>query len=548
MTKDYFVQQPPMLLNPFDNDVVLQQVIKLFVPNKYHQSWFKVFQQFGEKILLEVEPLGNEAETTEPVLINYDAWGRRIDRVQVPSAWYKLKDFSSKNALVSDGYQREFGEYSRIYQFVKLFLFTPSSAIYTCPLAMTDGAARLLEVYGDNSLRNTYFQRYISTDPTEFYGSGQWMTEKTGGSDVSETETIAEFDGETWRLTGPKWFTSGITEDTAMTLAKIKEGHNIDDKVSLFVLEIYNDDGEPNNLTIDKLKDKLGTRALPTAELTLNGVPSKLIGERGRGVKQIATMLNITRVYNAISAVSYLQRALSYAEDYSSKRKAFGSLLKDLPLHSEILTETKSAYLGNLILTMWTVSLLGKTETGVASDQEEKLLRLLTPVTKLYTAKKSFAYISEMIEAIGGIGYLEDAGFPKLLRDAQVFTIWEGTTNVLSLDLLRVFRKEGNLNFWIDTVKPNILNSHDQDVISQFMEIEAALKSYLQTSSKFMQKNARNLSFEIARFSILSLLFENKDDLSELEDIEEYLQFWITPSPEFHRLTSQKRRILVSAS
>lgn len=505
---NWFYQDGPELRNPFEEDKILQNILQTFLPEDVYNKVKIDLMKLGQRVVDEIDGLGKQAEMEEPQLVNFDVWGKRVDRLVISNAWDKLKDISAEEGLVSIGYKRQFGIYSRLVQFAKLHLFTPSSAIYTCPLAMTDGAARLLELYGSDALKEKYLEKYISTDPSEFFVSGQWMTERTGGSDLARTETIArKVDGQ-WRLFGPKWFTSAITADTAMTLARIEDeiGSPKGSRgLSVFILEIY-EDGSPNNLQIDRLKDKLGTRALPTAELELEGVPAELVGVRNMGIKTIATLLNITRTYNAISAVSYAQRAVQLATEYASKREAFGSKIGKLPLHKEILARSQNIVTGCEYLTFFTVLLMGKEECNEATEEEQLILRLLIPVIKLYTAKLCFSVVSEMVEAIGGVGYLEDSGFPQLLRDSQVFSIWEGTTNVLSLDVLRVISKTDALSKWSEFMS----DVENESVKSEIKKLISTVRSADDISSI-----ARRLSFSIGKLSVASLLsrFTKDNDL-----------------------------------
>ncbi len=495
----WFYQQGPKLTNPFTSDSILRDLLQKLLPADILNKVEDDFTRFGQRVVDEIEQLGERAEREEPQLINFDVWGHRVDKLVVSTAWDKLKDISAEEGLVAIGYEREYNEYSRIVQFVKLYLFTPSSAIYTCPLAMTDGAARLLELYGTEQLRKEYLGRYIDRNPSNFYVSGQWMTERTGGSDLANAETIARMvDGE-WRLYGPKWFTSAITGDTAMTLARIENENGVIEGsrgLSVFILDIFKN-GEPNCLRLDRLKDKLGTRALPTAEIELEGVPAKLVGEVNKGIKTIATMLNITRLYNGVSAVSYAQRAVQLASDYAKKREAFGKRLIDLPLHKEVLENAQNIVTGCLYLTFFSVSLMGKEECGVATEQESLLFRLLIPVTKLYTSKMCLGVVSEMVEAMGGAGYLEDSGFPRLLRDSQVFSIWEGTTNVLSLDVIRAISKNNALKAW----SKYISQSGNSKIKNNLTLLLTEVEKYPDPSVI-----ARRLSYSIGRITIAYLL------------------------------------------
>ena len=200
-----------------------------------------------------------------------------------------------------------------------------------------------------------------------------------------------------------------------------------------------------NSILVNRLKEKLGTRMVPTAELTLDGTLAIPVMGLTDGIKNITPMLSITRTWNAICAVGGMRHGLALAKDYAKRRVAFGAPLSEKPLHVDTLAGLEAEYEGAFLLTFRAVELLGKDEAGELGEHEAALLRLLTPIVKLTTAKQAVAVASEVLESFGGAGYVEDTGLPRLLRDAQVLPIWEGTTNVLSLDLLRALAKGGSL-------------------------------------------------------------------------------------------------------
>jgi alkylation response protein AidB-like acyl-CoA dehydrogenase len=200
----------------------------------------------------------------------------------------------------------------------------------------------------------------------------------------------------------------------------------------------------------------MGTKAVPTAELELCGASGYLIGEPNSGVKVISAILNITRIHNAVNSVACIRRSIAVARDYASRRKVFGALLSETPLHLQTLADLECEYRGALAMTLEVVVLLGKTECGTATETDNVLLRLLTPLLKLYTGKQSVAVASEAIESLGGTGYMEDSDMPRLLRDTQVTSIWEGTTNVLSMDVWRPIQKENALPIFIKVVKSKL--------------------------------------------------------------------------------------------
>ncbi|MDY6945928.1 MAG: acyl-CoA dehydrogenase family protein, partial [Pseudomonadota bacterium] len=189
-----------------------------------------------------------------------------------------------------------------------------------------------------------------------------------------------------------------------------------------------------NGIRVERLKDKLGTRKVPTAELTLDGTRAELVGDSRHGTRNIEPMLSVTRAWNSVTSVSFMRRALMLARSYASQRRAFGSKLEQLPLHVDTLAGLEAETRGAFLLAFELVELMGRQEAGELDDGHRALLRVLTPIAKLLTAKQALAVVSECIEAFGGAGYVEDTGLPTLLRDAQVLPIWEGTTNVLALD------------------------------------------------------------------------------------------------------------------
>ncbi|MDQ2938176.1 MAG: acyl-CoA dehydrogenase family protein, partial [Acidobacteriota bacterium] len=290
-----------------------------------------------------------------------------------------------------------------------------------------------------------------------------------------------------WRLYGNKWFASAITSQIALTLARPEGNPPGGRGLALFYIELRDERGRMRNIQINRLKDKLGTRKVPTAELTLSGTPAQLVKGPSDGVRNITPLLNITRLWNGISAVSLMRRGLALALDYARKRIAFGSPLVDKPLHMDTLAGLQAEAEAAFHLAFYVAELTGRSETASTTarvgqaflpvtdatgatdlgtlnslecgdssplsvaaasnsqsnqaasinQNEALLLRLLTPVMKLTTGKQAVTVLSEVIEAFGGAGYVEDTGLPQLLRDAQVLPIWEGTTNVLSLDTLR---------------------------------------------------------------------------------------------------------------
>ncbi len=439
-----FVQTPPGLGNQYSDDRVLRGYLARTLGAEELRAATPQLERMGALAGGELYVQQLTERALEPALVQWDPWGNRIDRIDTTPLWRRAEEIAAREGLVALPYEAALGERSRVLQFALAYLFTPSTEIYACPLAMTDGAARTLVVSGNRMLIERALPRLTSRDPARFWTSGQWMTEQSGGSDVGLSETVARLAPDAgWRLYGRKWFTSAITSQIALTLAR-PEGNPPGGKgLALFYLETRDAAGLPNRLSVDRLKDKLGTRKLPTAELTLEGTPAVPVGELVNGVRAISTVLNITRTWNSVAALAYMRRGLALARAYAKLRHAFGRPLAEQPLHADTLAGLQGEFEAAFHLTFFVVELLGRSESGRAGDEEQSLLRLLTPIAKLTTGRQSVAVVSEVLEAFGGAGYIEDTGLPALLRDTQVLTIWEGTTNVLALDALRALPPGG---------------------------------------------------------------------------------------------------------
>jgi putative acyl-CoA dehydrogenase len=513
-----FYQEPPTLGNQYDADTVLRAYLRRRLPAKMLADVERDLTRLGERVVTDILALGERAEASPPRHVPFDGWGRRIDRIETSEAWQTLDRVAAQEGLVAIGYERAHGSLSRIDQFARLYLYSPSSALHNCPLAMTDGAARFLELYGDEQTRPV-LARLTSRDPDRFWTSGQWMTERTGGSDVSGTSTIArpvgEGDDGAYRLYGDKWFTSATTSQIAVTLARVEGAPPGSRGLSVFLVELRDPGGSLRNIRVNRLKDKLGTRALPTAELALEGTPARLVGGVGEGVRKISALFNVTRIYNAVAAVGGMRRAVALARDYAGRRTAFGKLLAQHPLHAATLADLELECRAAFHLTFRVVELLGREECGEASVAESELLRLLTPVAKLYTAKQAVAVASEAIEAFGGQGYVEDTGLPRLLRDAQVLPIWEGTTNVLSLDVLRAIDKTRALDHFLAEVRARVGDvrlSELAPAVKRVCQAADRIEAHVERAaadSEVRQAGARAFAYAIARTCAASLLIED---------------------------------------
>jgi acyl-CoA dehydrogenase len=513
-----FTQAPPSLGNQYTDDRVLRSYLARTLPNEMLHEIEPTLHELGRLAGDDLYRMQLADRLNEPKLTQWDAWGNRIDQIELTPLWRVAERIAVEHGLVATAYERRHGSFSRVHQCALAYLFTPSTDIYSCPLAMTDGAARTLLNSGHQQLINRAVPHLISRNPEEFWTSGQWMTEATGGSDVGLSETVARQDAEgIWRLYGRKWFTSATTSQMALTLARPEGNQQGGHGLALFYVETRDEEGRLRNIQINRLKDKLGTRKVPTAELTLEGTPAQLVYNTTDGVRNITPMLNVTRLWNGISAVSLMRRGLALALDYARKRVAFGAPLIEKPLHLDTLAHLQAEAEAGFHLAFYVAELSGRSEAGEIVEEESLLLRLLTPLMKLATARQAVHVASEVLEAFGGAGYVEDTGLPVILRDSQVLPIWEGTTNVLSLDALRVMVTDG-LAFQAlkRAVRSFLDNAHDNRLIEAAQRAQSALEhaeSWLNQTTKegqeVLEACARKLALTLARTVALALLVKH---------------------------------------
>lgn len=446
-----------------------------------------------------------DAESNHPVLRQLTTFGQenRNDPLWTTSGWQRLKEIGYAEGVVAVAYsqsQETAHINKRIYEFGLGHLWSVTGTMTGCPMSMTDGAATLLskrlqDPDGDQIGRVRVFEeayrRLTSRDPKYAWTSGQWMTERSGGSDVSGTETLAtrlsadelardETNGRTedavgmplgpWEISGFKWFSSATDSEMAVLLARTEKG------LSAFYMPMRRRKGnrspaanivnleappetELNGVRIQRLKNKLGTKSLPTAELELRGARAWLIGTEGRGVAEIAAVLNITRLSTAAGSIGNWSRGLAICRAYSQVRKVRGGLLQNNPAHLQWMAQETIKYHAAAHFAFFGVALQGALEQShaaavdntkasslIPSDKTEiaLLLRLLLPVMKAQISVASVHGLRQCMECLGGVGYCEnneDGGLlniAKIYRDNLVNPIWEGTVSVMAEDVVRV--------------------------------------------------------------------------------------------------------------
>ena len=376
------------------------------------------------------------ADAFPPVLRTHDRYGHRIDEVEYHPSWHWLMRTSVGWGLHGTPWVAEPGTGAHVARAAGFYLMNQLEAGHCCPISMTYAAVPALRqdpalaaAYVPGLQSQTYAFGLIEPSAKAGLLAGMSMTEKQGGSDVrAGTTTAAPVADGTYRLTGHKWFTSAPMNDLFLTLAQAPGG------LTCFVLPRVLPDGSRNAIRLQRLKDKLGNRSNASAELEYTGATGLRLGEEGRGVATIIEMVSMTRLDCVLGSAAVIRAALSEAAHHVAHRSAFGSTIGDQPLMQAVLAD--------LALESEAATSLGLRLAGAVDRGERAFLRLALPASKYLVCKRAPAAVAEALECLGGNGYVEESGMPRLYREAPLNSIWEGSGNVTALDVLRAVTRE----------------------------------------------------------------------------------------------------------
>ena len=320
------------------------------------------------------------------------------------------------------------------------YLYVQAEFGVCCPLSMTDSLTRTIRKFADPALVARFLPGLTSQDVDALTQGAMFITEQQAGSDVGGVTTLARREGDDWRLYGDKWFCSNADAGLALVLARPEGAPGGTRGLSLFLLPRFLPDGEPNRYRILRLKDKLGTRAMPSGEIKLEGALAWLVGDPQQGFKQMTDMINMSRLSNGMRAAGMMRRALTEALFVARNRHAFGRPLVDLPLMRRQLLKLMLAAESARSFMFFTAAELGQADAG--DDAARRRVRLLTPLIKFRACRDARKATGDAMEVRGGVGYTEEWSDPRLVRDAHLGSIWEGTSNIVALDVMRAIRKE----------------------------------------------------------------------------------------------------------
>jgi acyl-CoA dehydrogenase len=424
------------------------------------------------------------------------------------------------------------GERNRM-SFATGFLFAMSESGLYCPLCMTDGVALLIDRYCKDADKERLMPRIYTDKPDELYTGAMFLTEKAGGSDVGANLVRADHKSEDrWLLNGEKWFCSNANAEIIFALARTNPEIKGTRGLGIFLLEPKLPDGSKNAMELVRLKDKLGTRSMASGEFLLNNAEATLVGGETEGFKIMTDMINLSRLYNSVAAISAFRRALIEAFQYLSFRNSFGKNALEHALLRTKLYELGALYLANFYTTWRAIEALDNAENG--DRAELSLLRMLTPMVKKSTAETAVYAVRESMELMGGMGYIEDGVMPKTMRDVMVLPIWEGAGNIMVLDMLRAMLKTEGLTVMLSEIETIFSawatsDTENQEKWQKSIDGLRALEGLLSQLSKedkdVMEASAKPAFSKLTEYYQLYCLLRYFDEDSAA---------WINPAIEFY--------------
>jgi len=442
-------------VNAYLDDPEFAQLLALYLPADLLAHLQPHLHRLGELAGSELDQLAHTADMHPPTLEHRSRAGVDAQRILKHPAYVEMERLAfGEFGLAAMSHRAGVLGWAHTMppavKYALTYLFVQAEFGLCCPLSMTDSLTRTLRKYGEPELVQRYLADLTTQDLDALSQGAMFMTEQGAGSDVSATETWARPDadepGQAWRLHGDKWFCSNPDAALAMVLARTEGAPAGMKGVSLFLLPRVLPDGTPNYYRIIRLKDKMGTRSMASGEIRLEGAKAWLVGELGRGFAQMADMVNNSRLSNGMRAAGLMRRAVSEALYISRHRQAFGKHLIEMPLMQRQLAKLMVPAEQARTMMFQTAEALRRSDAHEPGAYA--FTRLLTPLIKFRACRDARKVTADAMEVRGGCGYIEEWGDPRIVRDAHLGSIWEGTSNIVALDVMRAIVREDALPVW----------------------------------------------------------------------------------------------------
>lgn len=526
--------------NFYKSDLILQDYLKRKVSKKGMDYMTAKFNKTGEAAAKQMDALSLDADKNGPQLVKRNFFGEDIDEVKFHPSYQELMKIAMDSEMFKVKWEpklrENFQQERHSLGFASGYLYAMSELGQYCPLCMTDGVARLIDLHCTEEDKKRLLPHIYTTDLEEFFTGAMFLTEKSGGSDVGRNLVKAEKQmDDTYFLSGEKWFCSNVNAELIFALARTDESKEGTRGLSIFLIEKHLADGKKNKLPIVRLKDKLGVRSMASAECVLDGTVGKLIGDEFNGFKIMTDMINLSRLYNSIAALSGARRALVEAYNFNLFRKSFGKTAIEHTLIKDKLFELGSLNVANFYLTWRAIEALDKADNG--NEDEKHLGRLLTPMVKKWSAEKAVYITRESMELMGGIGYIEDGVLPKIMRDIMVLPIWEGAGNIMTLDMLRASFKTDGLKVIMKEIQKSLgkISEYDDTILEHLKELESKTKTLFKMEQDELELHAKYFFEKLTTLFQLSLILNNWENSNE---------DWMKPTAEFLKLNLENKESL----
>ncbi len=516
-------------INFFSADPDLSFLLKRHLSTEDYERAEGILTQMGAIASQKMDRLAEAANRQGPVLVQFDKKGQRIDEVVFHPAYHELERIAFQDFTIAACSHREGaigwpGHLPQPVKFALGYLGMQAESGVFCPIAMTDAMARVLKRYASDELKKRFLPSLTAFILDELQQGAMFLTEKQGGSDVGLTTTVAKprsdgggsFQPE-WELWGDKWFCSNVSADIILTLARPEGAPAGTRGLGLFLVPKILEDGTRNAYTINRLKDKLGTRSLATGEVTLNGAQGYQVGALNRGFVQMTEMINLTRIWAAIGSLAAMRRSYLEALVHTRGRVVFGRVLAEHPLMRRQLVDLLIEVEGCAALAFETAAVLERVDTHDA-EEDKRLLRILTPLCKFYIPKRGEYVTLEALEIRGGNGYVEEWVNARMLRDSIVNVVWEGSSNVIVLDVARAITREGAAVALFKMLHQRLQSCQQpgvvpiaQQVQTLVNQLEERFQELFLLDHESAQLPLRGLVERMAQLTIVTLLLEQAD-------------------------------------
>lgn len=426
--------------NFFECDAELQALLGLYLDADTYDHLRPHLARLGELAAGELDECAYLANQNPPQLQQRDRLGLDVQRISYHPAYHRLEaaafgEFGLHAMTNREGVLGLPKRFPAVAKHAFTLLFNEAEFGLGCPINVTDSAAHLIAKFGDKAIKARFLPRLLTQNMDELWQGAQFITEQFGGSDVGQIESRAERDGDVYRIFGEKWFCSNADADVILLLARVSGGGEGTRGLGLFVVPREIGNGEPNAYRILRLKDKLGTRSMASGEIRFEGARAYPLGALDQGFKQMAEMINLSRLSNGVKSAALMRRAMHDAHCVARHRHVFGERLMDIPLARRSLLKIRLPAEQALSMSLFTADALDRLGSNPGSNQDAAVFRIATPVLKYRATRDARSVAGDAMELRGGCGYIEEWIPPRLVRDAHLGSIWEGTGNIVSLDV-----------------------------------------------------------------------------------------------------------------